>query len=139
MLLKTTLKLYIIMKKIALIFTIALLASTINAFGVNKDNKTNKGQNTPYSIKVENGIETKVYINNDEKTGEPTTRTVYITDVEGKRLGTILYTWDSSKGWVQNTKTEYQYNNDQLSKIIKNKWDSRKSEWVKQSEQEILS
>lgn len=125
------------MKKLALILTIAIAASTFNTFAANKDNKNSKGHNTPFSIKVENGIETKVYINNNETTGEPLTRTVYITDVDGKRLGTILYNWDSSIGWVQTSKDEYKYENDQLVKIVKNKWDDKKAEWIKQSEQDI--
>lgn len=125
------------MKKLALILTVAIAASTLNTFAAKKDNKISKEHNTLFSVKVENGIESKVYINNNEETGEPLTRTVYMSDASGKRLSTILYNWDSSIGWIQSSKTDYEYNNDELTKVVRNKWDKKKSEWVKQSKQDI--
>lgn len=126
------------MKKQALILSIALIAFTGNVFGSNKDNKASNHTNTPYSINVNNGIETKVYITSDEKSGELQTRTVYMTEVDGKRLGTITYSWDNSIGWVQSSKTEYVYNQqEELIKIVKSKWNSNTSEWTNKLEQNI--
>lgn len=126
------------MKKQALILSITLIAFTVNVFGSNKGNKTSNHTNTPYSININNGIETKVYIASDDKSGELQTRTVYMTEVDGKRLGTIIYSWDNSKGWVQNSKTEYVYNQqDELIKIIKSKWNINTSEWTNKLEQNI--
>lgn len=127
------------MKKLTLILTITLISFTTNTFSANKDNKTSNQANTPYSVNIDdNGIETKVYITSDEKTGELETRTVYMTGVDGRRLGTLIYRWDSSIGWIQNLKTEYLYNqNNELVQIVKSKWDTNNSEWINKLVQDI--
>lgn len=118
------------MKNLALILTVIFSTFSLNALSTNKDNKSSHNTNTPYSIKVDHGIETKVYINKDETTGEPVTRTVYKNDIDGKRLGSTIYRWDSSVGWILNTKTDYIYNTSkQLVKIVKSEWNNEKSEW----------
>lgn len=126
------------MKKLTLILTITLITFTVNAFGANKNNKTSNHTNTPYSVNIDNGIETKVYITSDEKTGELETRTVYMTGVDGRRLGTVIYRWDSSIGWIQNLKTEYLYDqSNELVQIVKSKWDANSSEWINKLVQDI--
>lgn len=126
------------MKKLSLVFTIVLIAFSANAFSANKENKTSNKSNTPYSVNISNGVETKVYITNNEETGELETRTVYMTDTNGKRLGTVTYNWDSSTGWVKSSKTEYIYNSaNELTKIVKSKWNASNSEWINKLEQDI--
>lgn len=55
-------------------------------------------------------------------------------DKEGRYLERILYSWNSFRGWQEQTKITYTYNSDQqLTSMSRTEWNSRKKDWEKDS------
>ena len=91
------------------------------------------------NVSVVNSIETKEYIFNDERTGEPMKKKIFVSDANGKTMESVVYLWDKNSGWVASQKTEYKYTeNNTLCKVVNMKWDAARSTWGRKKEQNVL-
>lgn len=66
----------------------------------------------------------------DKATSQPLKKTVYQNNEQGQRIAKLDYIWDSSNGWVNDRKTEYDYGSDNKITVTLLKWDSDKQKWI---------
>lgn len=91
---------------------------------------------TTYSnVEVTSSGTNKEYVSIDNETSKPVTKELYDYGIDGKLEVKKISKWDDSKGWVNSSKYEYQYNEvGKVSNVIYTKWNEKTNSWSDKSE-----
>lgn len=115
------------MKAILLTPVFAVLLSVVNVSAKNVKTYSNVETN-------ETGTK-KEYVSLDGKTSNPLTKELYDYSIDGKLDMKKISKWDENKGWINNAKYEYQYNEvGKISYVIYTKWNEKTNAWSDKSD-----
>lgn len=91
---------------------------------------------TTYSnVEVNRAGTNKEYVSIDNETSKPVTKELYDYGIDGKLEVKKISKWDDSKGWVNSSKYEYQYNEvGKVSNVTYTKWNEKTNSWSDKSE-----
>ncbi|NDV79144.1 DUF3836 domain-containing protein [Dysgonomonas sp. 511] len=79
----------------------------------------------------------KEYVVYDKEMGKAEKKCVYNYDNGGNLLSKLEYKWDGRKGWLNASKSEYEYRDGVIAYVTHTKWDKKNNKWADQSERMV--